>query len=410
MPVITREDGERFIVPTYRDVLSAKKPGLLKREILLLSTNYGEYITLQKKTASQYEVAFSPEPGDLLGETVWSYFKRPRDLVYCEEIPDTNEAILVIVKSGSVYLDGVFPKESIPDELIVFQTQQNNFEIYLYGDVPITQTEEIGKFTFEASSVKSFTILDKPVFPTMPLVKQFQLQLVDVTLKGQGIGNFPTKQVFSLLLLIGLVWLAWLFLSTRKELPSAIINVVNPYQNYLVQLSSPDPSIELYRLSNSIILLYTIPGWEPVAINYSGGMVRASVKSLGMRSNTLFDWAAKNKAKVELMPDGFYLTLNNYLANRPEPTSIYEQKYVIANLIDRLSYILPGNTLSMGASINRGKYTETQLTVKFTDITPTTLNLIGQQLRRLPLVLSNVSVTLNNSSLSGTIVLTALGS
>ena len=49
MAVITREDGERFVVPTYRDILSAKKIGLLKREIQLLSTNYGEYITLQKK-------------------------------------------------------------------------------------------------------------------------------------------------------------------------------------------------------------------------------------------------------------------------------------------------------------------------------------------------------------------------
>src|SRR5687768_7707453 len=120
MPYITREDGERFVIPSYRDVLSIKKESLLRKEILLLSENYGEYIALQRKNAEQYEVAFSNEPGYLLGETIWHYFKRPYDLIYCEAIPNTSEAILVMVKSGNVYLDGTFPLDAIPDELLVF--------------------------------------------------------------------------------------------------------------------------------------------------------------------------------------------------------------------------------------------------------------------------------------------------
>src|SRR5439155_12402343 len=116
-----------------------------------------------------YEVAFSQDAGYLLGETVWHYFKRPMDMIYCEAIPNTTEAILVIVKSGSVYLDGSFPLDSIAEELVIFLTQQNNFEIYLYGDVPISQEPEAGKFSFEAGSVKSFDALSKPVFPTLPL-------------------------------------------------------------------------------------------------------------------------------------------------------------------------------------------------------------------------------------------------
>src|SRR5690349_14472679 len=120
MPYITREDGERFIIPSYRDVLSAKKPSLLRREVMLLSQNYGEYIALQRKNIQQYEVAFSNEPGYLLGESVWNYFKRPQDLIYCEAIPNTFEAILVIVKSGIVYLDGSFPLDVIVDELVIF--------------------------------------------------------------------------------------------------------------------------------------------------------------------------------------------------------------------------------------------------------------------------------------------------
>jgi hypothetical protein len=107
MPYITREDGERFIIPSYRDTISANKSSLLKKEVMLLSSNYGEYIVLQKKkSASEYEVAFSADQGYLLGESVWNYFKQPFDMIYCEAIPNTTEAILVIVKSGSVYLDG----------------------------------------------------------------------------------------------------------------------------------------------------------------------------------------------------------------------------------------------------------------------------------------------------------------
>ena len=75
----------------------------------MLSQSYGEYITLQRKGVFKYEVAFSPDTGYLLGESIWHNFKRPMDMIYCEAIPNTTEAILVIVKEGSVYLDGSFP-------------------------------------------------------------------------------------------------------------------------------------------------------------------------------------------------------------------------------------------------------------------------------------------------------------
>ena len=140
MPYITRDDGEHFVIPSYRDVLSAKQKSQLKKDILLLSQSYGEYITLQRKNAAQYEVTFSPDTGYLLGESIWHHFKRPLDMIYCEVIANTAEAILVIVKEGSVYLDGRFPLEGIAEELVVFLTQHNQFEIYIYGDVPIAQT------------------------------------------------------------------------------------------------------------------------------------------------------------------------------------------------------------------------------------------------------------------------------
>jgi len=226
MAFITREDGVHFVIPSYRDVLVAKKSAV-QSEVMALSQNYGEYITMQRKGPEQYEVAFSPDTGYLLGETVWHYFNRPMDMIYCEAIPNTTEAILVIVKSGSVYLDGSFPKESIPEELVIFLTQQNNFEIYVYGDVPISEKPEEGKFSFEAASVKSFKKLDEPAFKNLPLLKAYNFQLVDIVIKEQGIGVFPVKEVVigAIGLVIGWYLISTIFFGKKVEAPRVEANM-----------------------------------------------------------------------------------------------------------------------------------------------------------------------------------------
>lgn len=410
MTYITREDGQKFVVPSYRDVLTAKKVSLLQKEIRLLASNYGGFITLQKKSATQFEVAFSPDPGFLLGETVWSYFKRPRDLIYCEVLPDTNDAILVIVKSGSVYLDGNFPVDSIPDELIVFQTQNNNFDIYLYGNVPISKSHEEGKFSFDSSSVKSFNVLEKPVFPKLPLVPQFELQPVDYALKKQGIGVFPIKTVLIVIVVLALIWAAYNYFSSYKEvLPTAIVSVANPYQAYISELSSAAPRLEIQNIQRALLELYAIPGWTPVGVIYKNGIMSTAVKSQGVRTNTLFSWAENHRASIAVKPDGFYVNMTLTVLTRARPTYIYKIEDVLATLTDRLSYILPGNSMTVGESTTKGKFYRTQVTINFSNIVPTTLGLIGQQLINLPVVINNVTLTINVDGISGSIVLTALG-
>lgn len=410
MPYITREDGERFIIPSYRDVLSSKKPALLRREILLLSSSYGEYIALHRKNAEQYEVAFSQDPGYLLGESVWSYFKRPEDLVYCEAIPNTSEAILVIVKSGVVYLDGSFPLDGIPDELVIFRTQKNNFDIHIYGDVPISEHPEEGKFSFDELSVKSFHVLDKPIFPTLPIVKAFQLQLVNAALKDKGIGVFPLKQIVTAFVLIGLMWMAYSFITThKKELPQIVIRATNPYDAYLSALTSPDPAQQIRWVSSNIWLLSTIPGWYVDGIDFNGNLLRASVKSYGARTNLLFDWADQNHANVEIGTTGFAVTIQAGLANRSEPTTITNIDNVVSTMVDSLSYVLPGNNFQLSASINRGRYLERQIVISFENVSASTLDLIGQQFTNLPLVLVSLSASIADGTLSGKITLRALG-
>jgi hypothetical protein len=206
----------------------------------------------------------------------------------------------------------------------------------------------------------------------------------------------------------------WTYVTTNKkeiQIPQAFAGVVNPYQMYISKLVSPNPATQLHEIVNDIALLFTIPGWYPKSFTFSPDdeSLSAAVQSLGSRTNLLYAWANKNNIKVGLRTDGFYLMLPLITGNRLAPTSIYNLDNVIANLIDRLSYIIPGNPLTIGAYLDKGKYFETQITISFNNLSPTTLNIVGQQLQTLPLILSKVDILVTNGSLSGSIVLTALG-
>lgn len=410
MPYITRDDGEHFVIPSYRDVLSAKQKSLLKKDILLLSQSYGEYITLQRKSAAEYEVAFSPDTGYLLGESIWHQFKRPPDMIYCEAIPNTTEAILVIVKNGSVYLDGSFPIESIPEELIIFLTQQNNFEIYIYGEVPISATPIDGKFSFEEKSVKSFTVLDAPVFPTLALLKTYQLQLVDPVLKEHGIGIFPTRQVITGIVILGLIWMAWSYLTAPKPVEMEA-NQINPYVQYNTKLASPAPDQEIRQFVDRLKVLLALPGWVTKSVNYANGSITAAVQSTGGKTDTLFEWAKENGFTVSIKQDGIYVSMDNIkLSKRPIPTKIYPLKQIIGNFVDKLSTVYPGNHFKLSDFTNKGVFTDVIFTVSFDSVTPAVLVLIGDQSKDLPFVLQEIKLDVKEGNLTGSINLEALGS
>ncbi|OGT36834.1 MAG: hypothetical protein A3F11_08610 [Gammaproteobacteria bacterium RIFCSPHIGHO2_12_FULL_37_14] len=410
MPYITRDDGERFVIPSYRDVMPAKNKSALKRDILLLSKSYGEYITMQRKSADEFEVAFSADVGYLLGESFWHYFKRPSDLIYCEAIPNTSEAILVIVKAGAVYLDGTFPIDSIPEELVVFLTQENHFEIYIYGDVPITQFPQNGKFSFDTTSIKSFTILDQPVFPALPLLKIYQFRLVDTVLKAHGIGVFPLKQILVVIIILGSLWMVYSYLTAKPEIVEQIVPRENLYQAFINTLQSPDPSREMIQLLPRIERLYSMPGWTVQSINYSNGSLTALVKSGGSKIEVLSNWAKLNAAAVTIKSEGIFVKITFPLANRPRPQRIYSLNDVMSRFIDNLASIYPGNRLQMGTITNKGVYKDLIFTITLDNLSPAMLALIGTRFTDLPFVMKQMNLSINNGSISGSITMEALGS
>lgn len=410
MPFIAREDGEHFVIPSYRDVLATKQKSALKKEIILLSKSYGDFIALQRKGANQYEVAFSTDIGYLLGESVWQYFKRPMDMIYCEAVPNTTEVILVIVKSGSVYLDGSFPAENVPEELVIFLTQQNSFEIYVSGDVPISQQPERGKFSFDAKSVKSFVVLEKPIFQTLPLLKMYQLQPVDVQLQSYGIGVFPTKQLIVVVGFIVVVWIGYDFLSSKKTVVQTIpFYQSDPYQNFNLALMSPVPNQEVNGFLSVFKRLMTIPGWGPQKIDYTKGTVTAVVKSSGGNMANLLEWTKSHNFQVNLLPDGVSVTTKIYFAKRQKPQYIYPITQVLANFVDNLKSIYPGNHIKLGPIMSKQVYSEASFSIDFSEVSPFVLSLIGEQLADLPCVLQSMSVTVSNGNLSGTMMVQALG-
>lgn len=410
MAYLTREDGERFVIPSYRDVISKRK-AKLKDDILELSARYGEFITFHRRGMAQFEVAFSRDAGYLFGECVWHYFKRPPDLIYCEAIPETTEAYFVIVKDGSVYLDGTFPLENITEEILVFTTQQSNFEIYVYGDVPISEQPMEGKFSFDPNSVKSYNVLPEPLFQHLPVVKAYQLQLVDVVLRQQGIGVFPVKYVLAVVVLLGLGWMGFSYLTLHKKtMPViAVPPPPNPFIEFNKTLMTAAPDVEIEMVVLTIDLLTTMPGWIPTDIAYSDGKMTVNVKSLGTNVEYLYDWAEHNNATIVIMPGGFSLTMNLPLPDkRGVPAKIYPLDRVIMSIIDRIAVFMPGNVVKVGEIKIQKVYKMSELNIDLEEASPDLVFMIAEQLKDLPLALTSLTLKINHG-LTGTIVLKALG-
>lgn len=412
MAFITREDGEHFVIPSYRDVLTGKSTGVIKADVIALSQSYGEYITMQRKGKLQFEIAFSPEPGYLLGETVWYKFNRPTDMIYCEAIPNSSEAILVIVKNGSVYLDGSFQVDNIPEELVIFLTQQNNFEIYVHGDVPISATSTEGKFSFDESSVKSFTVLDDPVFNSLPLISAYHLLPVDVTMKAQGIGGLPITTVLMAIGLLVAGYIGFLYVSPmfeekkQKEIPME----VNPYAAYVTALNSPAPSDVMNTVINQIFLLRQIPGWYAIKMEYKKDQLNANVYTRSGSLENLYLWGKARDMDISIKSTSVMLVAKPKFTPRKKPKVIYPLKQVVLTLVDRLFVVNPSySQFSIGDPKTTGPYGSSRITMRMVNLSTDILAYISKQLEGMPVTLESFAITINHGMITGNIVLFAYG-
>jgi hypothetical protein len=233
--------------------------------------------------------------------------------------------------------------------------------------------------------------LTSPVFPTLPKVKAFQLQLLDAAFKDLGIGVLPIKQIILGIASVVLAYTAYDYIIThKKELPATFVAAANPYQAYLDQLTSPDPAKVLHELSRVIDQLFSIPGWQPTALDLSvgtPGKLRVQVLSTGGSTETLLAWANRHDAKVEIMPDGLYINFIVLASRRDAPTSITSMQNILSAMLDRMTIIMPDNPIKIGPIADKKDYLDTNVTLTLNEVSTFTLDIIGRYIQGLPLVL-----------------------
>lgn len=413
MAVIRRDDGVQFVVQSYRELLTQKNPALLKNEIRFIAKSNGEYARLFKLREAQYEAVFSKEPGYLLGETVWHYFGKPADLIYCEALPDGQHAIVVIVRSGSVYLDAKLALAGLEEEFVSLTAGNNRYVIYTYGDVPIVPEPAPNKFAFEQQQVQSFNVLDESLFANLAVNDNFKLLFIEQAIKSQDIDKSLSPTSIGLIVVLGITLIFWLWPSSepksvQPQMPAK--PTYTPSQLQAQQLRAPTPAQVLQKISDIVATLYSLGGWSPASLNSDGSSATVIMQSVGGGVSNLLAWAQANNAIATLSSEGAKLVFPMSLANRSFiPTELMKEDEVTARVIDKMLQTLPGRSVHINPPTSSGGLVQERLTVNFNNISTAVFVLLGKQIEGLPVKLTKCSINLTDGLLSGQLELLVIG-
>jgi hypothetical protein len=458
MPILLREDGVQFATQAYRETLtSINKTASLRKSIYALSQMHGHYVRLLQLNDDQFEIIFSQEPGYLLGETIWHFYHRPDDMIYCEALPEGEEALLVIVNSGKVLFDGKLPIANIIEQLTRLTKADAHYDVYIYGNLPIAQAENKPGFVFDKKIIESFNQLTEPLFPKLPVTESLQLFPLDAALKEYHLGQ---PRYVSL---IGVVLLALIAASisgylwyTKDYLPQLVSNDAIALQSQQALHTSQHIMQESQRLmqtaqqiikatqktnqdsiapqqfkfiSAMINDALNLPGWMPDHITFDNANARLQMHYWGGTTNSLLDWADNRNMQTTFVPTGAILslsfinqTINSSIINSENGSSpdINQQvildannqmdtNRVVADVIDRMAQVLADRAVVINSVVNQQAQNAVNLTISFHDIAPDVLMLIGAKLADLPVHLISGAADVNNGLLSGNIQLSVIG-
>ena len=413
MSTLVRSDGTQFVMQAYRELLSATKKSKIVQEIRLLAEQQGQYVRLFKKGQSQYEAVFSTEPGCLLGESVLHYFGEPKNLIYCEALPDSAQILVVVVRSESVYIDAQILGSSLQSELLPLMTGDLKYRIVTSGNVPLRKAESFGTFRFPKDLIESFETLEEPLFPQLPALKSLQLQPLPLALKSEHLNlGFSTPAI--IIVTIALVVGGWWWLTPRQAdiLPlhqPVLRKLSNPYAPYYRALATPAPDKQLTKMADVIKQLYLLPGWTATKLHFNGKRYHIHVTPDGGELSLITQWAKEHHYRFHLNSQGAEITYQPQLVSRPKPTTLYSNEQVVIQLVDQLDKLLHHSSVNLGASQQRGNVQETLLTVHLDSVSPELLDLVSRELGHLPLELTSVDINLHSGLMSGTIQLSVWG-
>jgi hypothetical protein len=417
MPILRREDGTKFAVQTYRELLTFKKPSLLRNEVRILAQDHGEYLRIFVQPNKQLEAVFSSEAGYLLAESIWYYVAKPNSMLYCEELAG-KQVIVVVVRNGTIYLDAVLPVNEVMGELATLIAAQDKYDVYLFGDVPVSDIEEENKFFLHPSLIKSLNRPTESLFAALPVFKNFELQPLALALTIPELNRRSFALPISLGITMFIILGIWYYATRPTTKTVGQVQVIqpipaDPYAAYKMALTEPAPEKILGEMASVVNLVYALPAWQATQITYrsSSPIYQITVTSLGGSTKTIIQWADQNNLGITLTPAGATLTLNSNLAKRSPPTYIYDMQQIIALILDRLRNVLPDRSVNMGSILPNIGYKSVSATITFNNVSPDVLMLIGRQLANLPVALSSITISIQQTGLlSGAIQLTALGS
>ncbi|MBB72626.1 MAG: hypothetical protein CMF50_09540 [Legionellales bacterium] len=414
MPVITRDDGVSFAVYTYREIIAAKRPSLLKRELEMLQEENGDYARFFGVDGGNIEAIFSREGGYLLAESVWEFFDQPENLLYCEAVGDGETVALVVIRDGNVALDSEVPVENLLDEFNSLSAGSNEYDIYIYGDIPLAEEPSEDHFSFDPSLVSSFNYLKESVFDQLEPNDELMLLPVAEAKREIDLSRSKTPLYIGILvvLLIGGYW----FWSSMDQ-PAPVIEQPtqpqgpppNPYAAYISALETPAPDAIINKVTSIVRQLYSIPGWEASGIKVTPASVEVDLKEAGGTTDLLLAWVQQNNANFSAQSGKASLTYSLDVANRDKPTKIYNAKDVVTQVYDSLRKVVAGSSVTIASPRDEGKYFATDMTVQFSEITPEIFELFANTLKGFPVVLKESTITLSSGLMSGTITISVLG-
>ncbi len=413
MPIIRRDDGIQFAIQTYREKLSVKSASLLKNEIRLLSENHGEFVRIFRINTKEVEAVFSRDPGFLLAESIWYFYGRPNDLIFVEALPDLRQAIVVVIKSKSVYLDARIPYDSIADEFATLLTGANQYDIYIVGDVPVSDTPHAGKFYFRAEQVSSFHRLDESLFNKLKPAEELELQPLELALRSEIFRERPTLKIgllsAVLVIIIIFVYYEWIKEEAVVEpvvTPTVTAPKISPFKQ---ALATPAPSKILQEFLVTLNLAMVAPGWEPVSMSFKSNQYVYRLSSIGGTLTTLRDWALAQNLTIKFIQGGVNLSIPSKIEDRVPRQQPESEQALVAELIDHLDTLLAGKQVALGNTRQLENIKETKLTINLRQISPNVVNLIGRRLQGLPVKLDSMQISIAQGVLSGTIVITVVG-
>lgn len=403
MSTITRNDGTQFVIQAYRELIKYKKKSLQSQRIRDIAQQQGQFVRLYKRRTGEYEAVFSAEPGYLLGESIKQYFQQAKNLIFCESTKDNTQLLLVIIKDGHVFADTCISVDQLKAELLPLTTLKIKFQIVVSGNLAhqIAPTAK-DNFFFPEALISSYEPVDDPLIPRLPTLPSVKLLPLPLALKAERLSG-DSLLTTSLLIITALVSLIGLFTYSahmnRQPQPTQKSEKFVPYADYIEAMRSPSPTLLIDLMMDLITNLYELPGWSAESIHQTAGNFTVTLRSNGGTLAEMQQWAMRHNFNVDLTTNGVILTAHHAFAARQPFAFIFPLTELSENLIDSIRKNTMESSIHLLQTIQHHDSKESLLTIDLEELSPQQLSLLKNIFSRLPVVLNQIKISINDDSL-----------